>query len=122
MGHLTRDAEMKATPSGSVVTNFSIATSFGTGDNKKSEFHNIVIWNTQTFPAAENAGKLKKGDLVFVNGRMQTRSWEKDGVKRYATDVVANRVDWLRSPNSNPQTQPEDEFGESQIDMKDVPF
>jgi single-strand DNA-binding protein len=93
-GNLTRDPEMKSLPSGMQVTSFSIATNrtFNDRDGKRqeqTEYHNIVVFGRQ---AETSAQYLKKGSGVFVEGRLQTRSWEKDGVKQYRTEIVADRV------------------------------
>ena len=93
-GNLTRDPELRALPSGMNVCNFSIATNrvFKDRDGKKQEqtdFHNIVVFGRQADTVAQY---LKKGSSVFVEGRMQTRSWEKEGQKQYRTEVVADRV------------------------------
>lgn len=102
MGNLTRDPELKATPSGSKVCNFSIATNYTYKDasgNKKEvpEYHNIVVWGVQ----AENSGKyLKKGSSAFVEGRIQTRSWDgPDGKKQYKTEIVADNVRFMSPPS-----------------------
>lgn len=93
-GNLTRDPEMKALPSGMNVTTFSIATNrvYNDRDGKRQEstdFHNIVVFGRQ----AETTEKyLKKGSGAYVEGRLQTRSWEKDGQKMYRTEIVADRV------------------------------
>lgn len=93
-GNLTRDPETRALPSGMNVANFSIATNrtYRDRDGKKQEqtdFHNIVVFGRQ----AESVGQyLKKGASVFIEGRLQTRSWEKDGQKQFRTEVVADRV------------------------------
>lgn len=94
-GNLTRDPELKALPSGMNVVNFSIATNrvYRDRDGKKQEqadFHNIVVFGRQADTVAQY---MKKGSPVFVEGRLQTRSWEgKDGEKKYRTEVVADRV------------------------------
>lgn len=93
-GNLTRDPELKALPSGSSVTSFSLATNRVYKDaqgvrQEAVDYHNVVVFGAQ----AENAAKyLKKGGGVFIEGRLQTRSWEKDGQKQYRTEVVADRV------------------------------
>lgn len=93
-GNLTRDPEMKALPSGMQVTTFSLATNrvFRDRDGKKqeqTEYHNIVVFGRQAETVAQY---LKKGAGAFVEGRMQTRSWEQDGQKKYRTEIVADRV------------------------------
>lgn len=96
LGNLTRDPEMRYTPNGHAVSSFAVATNRrwtnqSTGEQQdQTEYHNIVVWGKQ----AENVTPmLKKGQPVFVEGRMQTRSWEgQDGVKRYKTEIVAESV------------------------------
>ena len=93
-GNLTRDPELRSLPSGMNVVNFSVATNrvFKDKDGKKQEqtdFHNIVVFGRQADTIQQY---LKKGSSVFVEGRLQTRSWEKDGHKQYRTEVVADRV------------------------------
>jgi single-strand DNA-binding protein len=93
-GNLTRDPEMKALPSGMNVTSFSLATNrvYNDRDGNRQEatdYHNIVVFGRQ----AETVNQyLKKGSGAFVEGRLQTRSWEKDGQKQYRTEIVADRV------------------------------
>jgi single-strand DNA-binding protein len=94
-GNLTRDPEIRAMPNGMNVCSFSVATNrvFTGRDGKKQEqadFHNIVVFGRQADVVAQY---LKKGSSAFVEGRMQTRSWEgKDGEKKYRTEIVADRV------------------------------
>ncbi len=93
-GNLTRDPELRALPSGVNVCNFSVATNrvYKDKDGKKQEqadFHNVVVFGRQADIVAQY---LKKGSSVFIEGRMQTRSWEKEGQKQYRTEVIADRV------------------------------
>ena len=93
-GNLTRDPELRSLPSGMNVCNFSIATNrvYRDREGKKQEqtdFHNVVVFGRQADTVAQY---LKKGSAVFVEGRMQTRSWEQEGQKKYRTEVVADRV------------------------------
>ncbi len=93
-GNLTRDPELKALPSGANVASFGIATNRVWRDQngekrEATEFHNIVVFGRQ---AETSAQYLKKGQQVLVEGRLQTRSWEKDGAKQYRTEIVADRV------------------------------
>ena len=91
-GNLTRDPEVKALPNGTQVCSFSIATNrtYKDRDGNKQEqveYHNIVAFAR----LAEIIGQyLKKGRPIYIEGRMQTRSWEKDGVKQYRTEIVAD--------------------------------
>jgi single-strand DNA-binding protein len=107
IGRLTKDPEMRYTPSGTAVTNFSIATNrWSTGpDGEKKEFtdyHNIVAYNAGRRNLAEIVAQYtRKGALVFVEGRIQTRSWEgQDGQKRRTTEIIANDVQFLDSRSS----------------------
>lgn len=94
-GNLTRDPELRAMPSGMNVCSFSIATNrvFKDREGKNQEqtdFHNIVVFGRQADTVAQY---LKKGSSAFIEGRIQTRSWEaKDGEKKYRTEIVADRV------------------------------
>ena len=94
-GNLTRDPEVRALPSGMNVCSFGVATNrvFKDRDGKKQEqtdFHNIVVFGRQADTVSQY---LKKGSSVFIEGRIQTRSWDgKDGEKKYRTEIVADRV------------------------------
>ena len=113
IGRLTRDPEMRYTPSGQPVTSFSIATnryaSGADGDRREfTDYHNIVAWNIGKRALAEHvANYTKKGALVYVEGRLQTRSWEgQDGQKRKTTEVVANDVQFLETRGGGGDAQP----------------
>jgi single-strand DNA-binding protein len=89
-GNLTRDPEVRALPSGQQVANFSLATnrSYTDKENRKQEiveYHNVVAFGRQ----AEVLGQyMKKGRPLFIEGRLQTRSWEAEGKKNYRTEIV----------------------------------
>ncbi|UCD89393.1 MAG: single-stranded DNA-binding protein [Desulfobacterales bacterium] len=98
IGNLGRDPEVRYTADGRAVANFSIATSErwkdkNTGEmQERTEWHNIVAWGK----LGEICGEyLAKGKQVFIEGRLQTRSWEKDGVTRYTTEVIASEMKML---------------------------
>lgn len=98
VGSLGRDPETRFMPNGEAVTNFSMATSESwkdkaTGEKKESvEWHNIVAYRR----LAEIMGEyLKKGSSVYIEGRLQTRKWEKDGVTRYTTEIIADQMQML---------------------------
>src|SRR5690606_26707219 len=98
LGNLGKDPEVRFTNSGQAVCQFSVATSerwLDSDGNKqeRTEWHNVVVWGKQ----AENCGQyLNKGSQVFVEGRIQTRSYDdKDGNKRYMTEIVAKDVRFL---------------------------
>ena len=95
IGNLGRDPEMRYTPSGQAVTQFTVATNRNYRDQqgewqKETEWFRVVVWGQQGERAAEY---LRKGSKVYVEGRLQTRQWEgQDGQKRYTTELVANTV------------------------------
>jgi single-strand DNA-binding protein len=92
IGRLGKDPELRYTPSSKAVCNFSVATSEKFKDKETTEWHSVVCWDK----TAENAAKfLAKGREVAVEGRLQTRSWDKDGVKHFKTEIVADRVVFL---------------------------
>ena len=100
IGRLTRDPELRATPSGVNVCQIGVATSFvytnqQTGQKvEQTEFHNVVLWRKLGEIAAQY---LKKGTQVFIEGRLQTRSWDgKDGQKRSRTEIVADNMIMLQ--------------------------
>ena len=95
-GNLTRDPEMKALPSGMTVCTFSVATnrSYNDRDGKRQEsvdYHNITSFGKQ---AEVIAKYLTKGSSVYVEGRLQTSSWEKDGIKQYRTEIVMDKFEF----------------------------
>jgi len=97
IGNLGRDPEMRSLPSGQPVANFSLATSRKWKDRdgnrqEQTEWHNIVVFGKQ----AEIAGQyLTKGKQIYIEGRIQTRNWEKDGVKHYRTEVICDNFQML---------------------------
>ncbi len=103
IGRLTRDPELRYTPSGTPVCNLAIATNrYGQDQNGErrefTDFHDIVVWNMGNRKLAELCGQyLQKGRLVYVEGRLQTRSWDdtQSGQKRYKTEVNASDVQFL---------------------------
>ncbi len=92
-GRLTRDPELRTLASGKSVTQFSVATNEYRGGAEKSEYHNIVTWDR----LAEICGQyLGKGQLVAIEGRLQTRQWEDDKkFRHWKTEVVASSVEML---------------------------
>lgn len=138
-GNLTRDPELKALPSGTHVTTFSIATNRVWKDKdgvkqENAEFHNIVVFGRQAETVAQY---LKKGNTALIEGRMQTRSWESDGVKKYRTEIVADRVQFGPKGNSGGASTPtistggsdvphapasDIEYPEEDIKPEDIPF
>lgn len=146
VGHLGRDAETKFTPGGAAVTRFSVATNRRWKDKDSGEWKEETDWSNVVLWRSENlANYLTKGKQVYVEGRLQTRSYEdKDGKKVYTTEVVADDVillsgqggggggqrggDDFGQPVSQPRSAPRqsapqqhDDFGQGITD-DDVPF
>ncbi len=127
IGRLGRDPEVRYTPDGAMVTNFTLATDESYKDKngekvQKTEWHRIVAFGK----LAEICGNyLVKGKLVFVEGRIQTRSWEdKDGVKRFTTEIIANNMQMLDSKGQARQDGPFSDAGNAGAGNgpDDVPF
>ncbi len=123
MGNLTRDPELKYTPAGTAVANFSIAVNrrFKTEDEVREEvdFFDIVVWGKQ----AENCSEyLSKGRSVLVEGRLQQNRWEtSEGQKRSKVEVVANTVQFLGSRSTEgPKGAPGGD--DAEFDESDIPF
>jgi len=103
VGRLGKDPEVRNLESGASVANFTVATSESykdktTGEKKEiTEWHNVVLWRG----LAEIAQKyLHKGDMIYVEGKLRTRSWEKEGVTRYTTEVIADNMTMLSTKGS----------------------
>jgi len=134
IGNVTKDPEVRTTPQGVNVASFSIATNTTWTDSsgvkqEKAEYHNIVAWRK----LAEIIGQyVKKGSKIYIEGKLQTRSWDDpSGVKKYRTEVVADNMIMLsgKSGVSSPPTQSTrdtDPFSQSlpadDIRLEDVPF
>jgi len=112
IGNLTRDPELSTTNSGSSVCKFGLAvnrrfTNKQTGE-REVDFFNVTVWSAQ----GENCHKyLRKGNKACVTGRIETRSYEQDGVKKYAFDIIADEVEFLTSPNGGDAAGFADEGG-----------
>ncbi len=144
MGNIVRDPEIKTLPSGSRVASFSIATNRVWKDKngvkqENADYHNIVVFGRQ----AEIVGQyMKKGSSIFIEGRMQTRSWDDagTGTKKYRTEVIADRIQFGPrkegggdgagyAPSAAPVAGDEDkkaldtiEYPEEEINPEDIPF
>ena len=133
IGRLGRDPEVRYTPSGSAVANFSVATSEewkdkDTGEKReRTEWHRIVAFNR----LGEICGEyLAKGRQVYIEGRIQTREWEdQNGVKRYTTEIVANQMQMLGARDNagggRPDSPPMSEYPSAPAsgpDDDDIPF
>ena len=119
IGRLGKDPDVKYTADGTMVITFSLATTEQWKDKngdkiQETEWHNIVTWKK----LAEICGEyLKKGSLCFIEGRIQTRSWEdKDGIKRYTTEIVASNMKMLDGKKA------EEQLAADGMPLDDVPF
>jgi single-strand DNA-binding protein len=126
-GRLTRDPEGKVLPSGQNVCNFSLATSSSyknkAGETVEStEYHNVVVFGA----AAENSARfLRKGAVALIEGKLQTRSWDKDGVKHYRTEVLADRVHFGPKVSGKPEVETVNvlpDYPIEDINPDDLPF
>jgi len=146
IGNLGKDAESKFTPNGTSVATFSIATSWRQKDQQTGEWkdqtdwHNIVLWRSENV-----VPYLTKGTQVYIEGRLHTRSYEKDGKKQYFTEVIAEELillggkrgeasgagEYSQQPVSMPRSAqrpqaaahaPEDSGADQGITDDDVPF
>jgi single-strand DNA-binding protein len=100
LGHLGQDPDMRYTPSGDAIANFSIATSESFKDKdgnkqERTEWHRVVLFRR----IAEIAGEyLRKGSMAYIEGRLQTRKWtDKDGVEKYTTEIVGDKLQLVGS-------------------------
>lgn len=143
LGNLTRDPEARTMPSGNMVVNLGVATNrFWTNQGgekqKQVEFHNVVLFGKTAEIAKQY---LSKGKSAFIEGRLQTRSWEgQDGVKKYRTEIIAERLQ-LGPRNFQPSQQGDTsagndenksptsqndleviEYPEEDINPEDIPF
>jgi single-strand DNA-binding protein len=138
IGRITQDLELKQTPNGQNVMSFSVATNRSWSDSngtkqEQVEFHNVVLW----WKLAEIANQyLKKWSKIFIEWRIQTRSWEaQDGTKRYKTEIVWENMIMLdskpnsedysyssESSNSSPAVKKTSPKAEEEISIEDIPF
>ena len=115
IGNVGRDPELRRTTSGAAVTDFSLATSEKFKDREgnmkeQTEWHNIVAWNRT---AETMAQYLKKGSSVYIEGKLRTRSWEDNGIKKYKTEILVNQFQFLGGRNSDSQGGGSRDFGEA---------
>jgi single-strand DNA-binding protein len=133
IGNVTRDPEVRTTAQGTPVATFSVATNLrwtsATGEKQeKAEFHNIVAWRK----LADICGQMvKRGSKIYVEGRLQTRSWDDaQGQKHWRTEVVADNMIMLDRLNrgaaqaeaETPAPPTETQADESPINVEDIPF
>ena len=142
VGNLGKDPEVKYTPSGVAVAKFSLATNERFKDKagdwqERTEWHNVIAWQR----LAEIVGEyVKKGSKVYIEGKLQTSSWEdqQSGAKKYRTEIVArdlvllgggnggqaeeSRGDRKDTPPSGHGSRPPEDFQPSEITDEDIPF
>lgn len=142
-GNLTREPELKSLPSGAQVCEFGVATNRVWKDKngvrqESVDYHNVVVFGRQAELIKQY---LHKGNGVFLEGRIQTRSWDaQDGTKRYRTEIVADRIQFgpkggassggsyeQKSPSDNKsdskkEEAPSIEYPEEEINAEDIPF
>jgi len=139
IGNVTRDPEVRTTPNGQSVASIGVATNRRwkdqSGQQKEQvEYHNVVAWRK----LSEIIGQyVKKGSKLYVEGRLQTRSWDdQSGVKKYKTEIVADSIIMLDRPSgsgagkpviqekaaTDETAQPEPASGEPEINVEDIPF
>jgi single-strand DNA-binding protein len=131
IGNITRDPESRTTPNGQTVCSFGLATNRiwkdkNTGERKsQADFHNIVAWGR----LAETCSQyLKKGSKVYIEGRLQTRSWDDpSGVKKYRTEIVCQNMIMLDTKGATTSKSAEElpqeaAPAEEEINVEDIPF
>ncbi len=123
LGRLTKTPEVKYTSTAKVVCQFTLAVDDGYGDNKTTSFIPIVVWGKTAEMCGNN---LDKGHRVVVNGRLQIRSYTaKDGGTRYATEVVANSVEFIERRGANAPAQSGFEgmgTTQNEVDVEEIAF
>lgn len=138
IGRLTRDPELKNTPSGKAVATIGLATNriwidANSQKQKQTEFHNIVMWGKLAEICSQY---LRKGSQIYVEGRLQTREWSgQDGVKRYRTEIVGENMIMLGSKSGensasstggttsySPMPEAPQEVIEEEVKVEDIPF
>ncbi len=133
IGNITRDPESRSTPDGTTVTSFGVATNLRWTDKSgqrqdKAEFHNVVAWRKLGEICAQY---LKKGSKVYIEGRLQTRSWQdQQGQKHWRTEIIAENMIMLDKAGTNNLNDvateepaiPAEPTGEEAINVEEIPF
>lgn len=125
VGRLTKDPELRFTPEGKAVANFTLAVNRPfknkNGENE-ADFINVVVWNKQ---AENTANYLSKGSLAGIDGRIQTRNYEnQEGKRVYVTEVLAESVQFLepKKQGNQQEEKPSNPFPDAQVSDDDLPF
>jgi len=119
VGRLTRDPEVRYTQSGKAVASFSVAVDTGYGDNKRTDFIPVTVWDKLAEVVGNN---LAKGRRVLIEGRLQIQNYEKDGEKKRSTDVVAQNVEFLDSNKPKTDSNDVNSFGKDINIDEDINF
>jgi single-strand DNA-binding protein len=124
LGNLGKDPELRYTPQGTPMAKLTLATNERFKDKSgewqdRAEWHNVVLWNRLAEIARDH---LKKGSKVYIDGRLETRSWDKDGEKRYTTSVVANDIVMLTGKQEEKTETPVPNVHGVTVTDEDIPF
>ena len=108
IGRLGDSPELRQTQQGKSVCTFTMATDTGYGDNKKTDWHKVTVFDK----AADKCAKyLRKGSSVYVEGRLSYDTYEKDGIKRTSVKIIANDVRFIGAKSDNPEEAPQQNEG-----------
>ena len=125
LGRLGRDPELRTTQGGNSVCSFSVATSEAwkdkqTGEKQeRTEWHNIVAWGKLAEICSQY---LAKGAQAYIEGKLQTTKYDKDGVERYKTEIVASTVQFVGGKSDNTPASAASALGGKVVDDSDIPF
>jgi single-strand DNA-binding protein len=125
IGNVGQDPEIRQMPNGNAVANLSLATSEtwkdkNTGDKQeKTEWHRVVVFGNL---ANIVESYVRKGSKLYIEGKIQTRSWEQDGVKKYSTEIVANQLQMLNRVESSGSVDNSQQKQDNEDQFEDIPF
>lgn len=125
IGNVGQDPEIRHMPNGNAVANLSVATSEtwkdkNTGDNQeKTEWHRVVVFGNL---ANIVESYVRKGSKLYIEGKIQTRSWEQDGAKKYSTEIVANQLQMLNRVESSGSVDNSQQKQDNENQFEDIPF
>ena len=129
-GRLTKEPEMRTTTGGVNVLSIGVASNRAYKDKEgkrveETEFHNVTVFGRM----AENIQKyFNKGDEIYIQGRLKTSSWEKDGVKKYKTDIIGEKFEFGQKSKANMGGAPAEKKSgkvaqdEGEVDVEDIPM
>ncbi len=121
IGRLGQDPEFHYTPAGTAVAKFSLATNRRKrqGEEQPPDWHRVTVWSKLAEVCAQY---LTKGRQVMIEGRIEYRSYEKDGVKHYATDIIAESMEMLGNRGSGDPREPLEPLRPAEVAETDIPF